>query len=594
MANIGDIYSLAHARMLNSVRGEQGAVHAADSNNSTTPTTKYVDGSEYGPYHAQYWSMMGGNLDTGVPVPSNGGYQSPYATTAPEVFFPAVTVHSPTETYAEMGQNNGYDHPDGSVYSLGRNTQFIPQPVSPNVYPSPVDNFSWNYFPSMDSHTQNLTTLDNLGSQMLNTMLTNSSEDFVAMLSHNDTVFANVESTFYSVSKQLPHDASNRFLDMEQLRSTAPTQLSSVHKANLAIFATSVFRGRDVPFMDLNAAFLDIFMPAGTRLLQNEGALFLELKTQAFMALAMNHAYPREHLERLFPRDLQLTLLRRGTGSHHLAATEQDFISRYNSRRQHLSLCCDDIEALNQLPSRYSWTDLLNELRTCVSRSLDYIDRTKAATTPSATGSTNDDPITKAALAAHAAISGGAQHQLSPHPYAPSLLNTTGIYNPHKRKHSSTGSDSSLSPVTPTAPLHLQYRSHTHPSAKSTSPYPTAAGQRRIASTPNARRPWTPDEEKALMDGLERVKGPHWSQILALYGNGGSISDILKDRNQVQLKDKARNLKLFFLKSGMDVPYFLQKVTGELKTRAPAQAAKLEAREKMKRMEEQKAATRTS
>lgn len=87
------------------------------------------------------------------------------------------------------------------------------------------------------------------------------------------------------------------------------------------------------------------------------------------------------------------------------------------------------------------------------------------------------------------------------------------------------------------------------------------------------------------MDGLERVKGPHWSQILALYGAGGSISEILKDRNQVQLKDKARNLKLFFLKSGLEVPYFLQKVTGELKTRAPAQAAKLEARERMKMIE---------
>jgi hypothetical protein len=89
------------------------------------------------------------------------------------------------------------------------------------------------------------------------------------------------------------------------------------------------------------------------------------------------------------------------------------------------------------------------------------------------------------------------------------------------------------------------------------------------------------------MHGLEQVKGPHWSQILALYGVGGSISEILKDRNQVQLKDKARNLKLFFLKSGLDVPYFLKKVTGELKTRAPAQAAKLEARERLKRLEEQ-------
>lgn len=88
------------------------------------------------------------------------------------------------------------------------------------------------------------------------------------------------------------------------------------------------------------------------------------------------------------------------------------------------------------------------------------------------------------------------------------------------------------------------------------------------------------------MDGLDRVKGPHWSQILALYGSGGSVSEALRDRNQVQLKDKARNLKLFFLKSGVDVPVYLQRVTGELKTRAPAQAAKREARERAKKAEE--------
>lgn len=82
------------------------------------------------------------------------------------------------------------------------------------------------------------------------------------------------------------------------------------------------------------------------------------------------------------------------------------------------------------------------------------------------------------------------------------------------------------------------------------------------------------------MAGLDSVKGPHWSQILALYGAKGSISEILKDRNQVQLKDKARNLKLFFLKSGIEVPYFLQSVTGELKTRAPTQAARREAEER--------------
>ncbi|KAK3941692.1 telomere repeat binding factor-domain-containing protein, partial [Diplogelasinospora grovesii] len=105
----------------------------------------------------------------------------------------------------------------------------------------------------------------------------------------------------------------------------------------------------------------------------------------------------------------------------------------------------------------------------------------------------------------------------------------------------------------------------------------TAARREGLHST---RRPWTPEEEKALMAGLDMVKGPHWSQILSLFGANGTISDILKDRTQVQLKDKARNLKLFFLKTNSEMPFYLQSVTGELKTRAPSQAARKEAEEK--------------
>ena len=57
---------------------------------------------------------------------------------------------------------------------------------------------------------------------------------------------------------------------------------------------------------------------------------------------------------------------------------------------------------------------------------------------------------------------------------------------------------------------------------------------------------WSADEERALMMGLDMVKGPHWSQILQLFGAQGSVSNVLADRTQVQLKDKARNLKLFW------------------------------------------------
>ncbi|KAL8705213.1 MAG: hypothetical protein Q9201_001669 [Fulgogasparrea decipioides] len=116
-----------------------------------------------------------------------------------------------------------------------------------------------------------------------------------------------------------------------------------------------------------------------------------------------------------------------------------------------------------------------------------------------------------------------------------------------------------------------------------------ASPSNRRAGHPSQRRPWTQEEENALMSGLDHVKGPHWSQILAMYGPGGTLSETLKDRNQVQLKDKARNLKLFFLKSGIEVPYYLQFVTGELKTRAP-QVARQELQREMAAKQEQAAA----
>lgn len=135
--------------------------------------------------------------------------------------------------------------------------------------------------------------------------------------------------------------------------------------------------------------------------------------------------------------------------------------------------------------------------------------------------------------------------------------------------------------VSQTAPTQVLYER-----ARQAATSKTSSSSRR-AGLPSQRRPWTTEEENALMAGLDRVRGPHWSQILAMFGPGGTINESLKDRNQVQLKDKARNLKLFFLKSGIEVPYYLKYVTGDLKTRAPGQASKHEARERERQQGEE-------
>ena len=240
----------------------------------------------------------------------------------------------------------------------------------------------------------------------------------------------------------------------------------------------------------------------------------------------------------------------------------------------------------------------------------------QASMPPTAPMPNNNDIGERAAQAAEYAIQGFNDGQASVVPQQPPLPAQTSM-EPHIPGHKASKKhapqiqyhfEHPLHPNVPAPPLPYYQNGpdrmspgRLYPSIAATQsvPYPTqsaptqvlyerarkvatakASPTNRRASHPSQRRPWTTEEESSLMAGLDRVKGPHWSQILAMFGPGGTINEVLKDRNQVQLKDKARNLKLFFLKSGIEVPYYLQFVTGELKTRAPARAAKNEAKEK--------------
>ncbi|CAG8561227.1 43454_t:CDS:2 [Gigaspora margarita] len=68
------------------------------------------------------------------------------------------------------------------------------------------------------------------------------------------------------------------------------------------------------------------------------------------------------------------------------------------------------------------------------------------------------------------------------------------------------------------------------------------------------RKKWSNDEIQALEDGM-REYGTHWAQILEKHGTSNGP---LKNRTQVQLKDKARNEKQRRMKAGMDVGVFAQ------------------------------------
>ncbi|KAL4802327.1 telomere repeat binding factor-domain-containing protein [Aspergillus unguis] len=559
---------------------------------------------------------------------------------------------------------------------------------------------------------QSLPIIDNLSTQILSLLAKSTYQDITSFVSEpeseNGQAYATMRSLFDHTKKV--YSSKKSFLSPAELEFTEPAQIDTIRKANLASFVSSIFGTQEIGFWELNDHFLDVFVPEGGRLLKQQGALFLELKTQAFIAAMNNTGRTRtELLYILFPDNMEQQLLDRRPGTRQLAPSETDFVNRAGSRRDILLNDVNNEEAMKALPDKYHWEDFLRDLSSYVTKNFDTINNQPKITKgrqPSSSNGDSEPPsaplqsqfpvstqapevpvdknmhgdlVARAARAAQIALQGHglrrsqqqaqqqqqqqaqqqqqqqqqqAQQQQHAQQYQQQQAQQQaqqqqqqaqqqqsqqqGIqilqgYTPAQQQYQS-------SPAPSTAPSGYQqssgqynfqqspmqsnFQQYSHPSP---SPIPgrpnsstanhgympgiphysqsqptqvlyerarmaasaKSSPSSRKSGLPSQRRPWTTEEENALMAGLDRVKGPHWSQILAMFGPGGTISEALKDRNQVQLKDKARNLKLFFLKSGIEVPYYLKFVTGELKTRAPAQAAKREARERQKKQGEE-------
>lgn len=324
------------------------------------------------------------------------------------------------------------------------------------------------------------------------------------------------------------------FIDAIAIQMFQPAQQEVIRKANIATFISSILGAHDVSFFHLNEFFMETFVPLGHRLLKWQGAIYLELKTQTYISALINSdGSPQAMLDELFPSDLDAQILTRHPDAPSLSPSEQDFIDRSRSRKNYLLAENNTNKALQELPTKYQWPDFVREFASCISKNVDGIMNVPARSQPNFSGNAADR---RAAAAAAALNSSSTTHQSN-------ARNASG--------HTATQSFDSTNP------------SSTTDSSKTKKPPSTAT---------NPRQQWTKPEEDALLTGLGRVNGPHWSQILALYGRGGSISEVLKDRNQVQLKDKARNLKLWYLKMGKDVPPALRGVTGELRKRGGARA----------------------
>ena len=496
--------------------------------------------------------------------------------------------------------------------------------------------------PAVAVRLENLPALDNAAYHVLSFLARLTPADALGLARAPDSPssreYAALRSRFEYTRRF--YNTGQHFLSPKGTGLEEKAQIETLRKANQAIFVSSVFTG-EIGLRDMDRSFLSVFVPEGGKLLKPQGSMYLELKTQGFItAWRTGAAPPAVVMSDLFGPDIDKSILSRRPGVTTLALSEQDFLNRLSSRREILQTHIKN-NTLNQLPERYKWEDFSREVSAYLFKSIENplsstdetsdlprndgvrippqgqmegqfsihagsippgslesfsSQATVGLTLPTSGLPFQDDFVAQAARAAEIAMqaAGGASFaeqvpsatskppattQGTTNHSAPNVNNEYQHYDPAIERVSarSPGRNPSNIPgeiphVSQTAPTSVLYE-------RARLAATTKALAARKGASPSQRRPWTTEEENTLMAGLDRVKGPHWSQILAMYGPGGTINEALKDRNQVQLKDKARNLKLFFLKSGIEVPYYLKYVTGDLKTRAPGHPNKQESKD---------------
>ncbi|KAF2772704.1 hypothetical protein EJ03DRAFT_324252 [Teratosphaeria nubilosa] len=389
---------------------------------------------------------------------------------------------------------------------------------------------------SMHLKLQSLPILENLATQLLHTIAKASYGQIQDMMRGNETEDSQAYITLKNLFDQTRkvYSRETPFIDAIAIQMFQPAQQEVIRKANIATFVSSILGAHDVSFYHLNEFFMETFVPLGHRLLKWQGAMYLELKTQTYISALMNSdGSPEAMLDELFPNDMDAQILTRHPDAPSLSPSEQDFIDRSRARKSYLLAEPTTDEGFHELPKKYQWNDFVREFASCINKNVDGIMNVPARAQPNFGG-----PGSK-----HNKIDAGRE--------APVMQTVM-----------SNGQTGSMD-GTPMSGL---------PPINSVSANSSTADKKPSSSASTVRQPWTKPEEDALLSGLEKVNGPHWSQILALYGRGGSISEVLKDRNQVQLKDKARNLKLWYLKMGKEVPVALRGVTGELRKRGGARA----------------------
>ncbi|TVY93339.1 Telomeric DNA-binding factor [Lachnellula willkommii] len=455
--------------------------------------------------------------------------------------------------------------------------------------------------PYLSMRILSLPVLDSLSTQILSTFARGPYLETIRIVTDPESelgqAYAALKSLFDDTKKIYSKRGQGPFLSADDLGIDEPKHRATIRTTNVATFAASIFGGQDIGFWEMNDQFIDIFTPEAEALDTQACKLYLNLKTQMYLSFLMQEEQDRtkeDILEDLFPPALDRILASRRPSAQ-LTESELNFLNTCKTRREYFMNEPSDVESIQVLSEKFSWDEFLQDLGTHLNVAygpiVDPYMRRHALTAPASpvrgpTQSSTQDQFsmqigTTQDITGSKAVQSNLTTQESKIPFD-QLQRNGGSRQPYHAPTQNSSSQSqynkeSIPYHTQSAPTQVLYERARQAAVAKSHP-----GTTRRPGLPSQRRPWSSEEENTLMAGLDQVKGPHWSQILALYGTDGTVNKVLKDRNQVQLKDKARNLKLFFLKSNIEVPYYLKTVTGELKTRAPSQAARKEAEERAK------------
>lgn len=470
-----------------------------------------------------------------------------------------------------------------------------------------------------------LCLLDNISTQLLRFLIFNSNAPHLLAIFTDDSNFlASGETETFQVLLQLfkqvriIYNARSPLLNVHDvapglwfpnapppmlLRGHEAYIITVIRKANLLTFILTTLYCFNYGFDLLQNTFLDIFCPntlfTGTstsdqngKFLKSQAILYLDLKTQALIAGLKefedeNGSIPKDKLESLldeiFPTDLadQLIERRLGNGTTATNATmtpsERDFVERCDRRRENLL----QFHNLNELISSYDWNHFIKELLDYCNKNMGLIIWGRKGRGKSPLYCFDAKEFDQQIMTASGAVS---SHYNDNNQYDPlnrtnnESTNLTTVNDTNRSTTTMNGNVSNERGSSQGSPDLLTSNSTgINSTEKSTTTDVNAANSRMTQYIVNAavaasgqrikkikaKRTWSKHEEDALIAGLKEV-GSSWSKILDMYGPGGKISEDLKNRTQVQLKDKARNWKLQYLKSGKPLPPYLMKVTGTL------------------------------